>query len=862
MVANDLRHPDFLEDPQRILERISDGFFALDEELRVTYFNRAAEELLRKSREEVVGRYLFDAFPEARGSVFEENYRAAVREKKAMVFETYFAPFDEWYEVRTSPNPTGINVYFLVITDRKRAEQSLRESEEALRTVFDSVHDAILLHTSDGAIVDFNRKFLQMYDVGPGEVVRLTIPDLFDPSMPLDSLQETWQQVLQGREQLFDWRGRRYGDGSTFPVEVFLRRVRLKGRELILATVRDIAERKRKEELIRRSEQRYRSLFNSIEEGFALCENIPAENGRGADFLLREANPAFERMTSGGPGQVAGRRLRELIPSLQDFWTDICGKIMRTGEPVQAVRRFAETGRWFEIHGFPHEDGIALLFSDITERKLAEDRTSELLGQMRAIFDHIPMGIAYLDSEFRFLSVNRFFCELVSLKEEQLIGLPCYEAVGEYVADESRKGLKKVCSFCKHYECLRTKSPAVIERPLDDRVLRVQTVPEFNEERGITRFLEIVEDITARKRLEDSLREGERRFREMIEALPQLVWTTDGRGAGDYLSRQWVEYTGLAAEEQLGDQWLEVVHPEDRPKTWELWSRFLRGETDYDLEYRLRRADGEYRWFKVRGLPIHDQAGRIIKIFGTCTDIDDKIRAEESLRQLGAELQRSNSELEQFARLVSHDLREPLRTIAGFLNLIRKRCTGTDPEAEKFIHYAVDGANRLDQMIRDLLEYSRIQRQEITFQPQPLAEILRLTTENLRFLIEESNAQIIPGPLPEVRGDAGQLTSLLQNLIANAITYRGDQRPEIRIRAAAQGDQWRISVQDNGIGIESAYLERIFQVFQRLHTRKEYPGTGIGLAICKKIVERHHGRIWVESEPGKGSTFHFTLPKA
>ncbi|MDA8165342.1 MAG: PAS domain S-box protein [Desulfobacteraceae bacterium] len=219
-------HIERLEDPAEILERISDGFLALDEDLRVTCFSRAAEEQLRKFRDQVMGRCLFDVFPEARGSVIEESFHAALRDRKAMAFETYFAPLDEWYEVRVSPAPGGIDVYFRVITERKQAEEALRESEEALRTVFNSTYDGILLHTPDGAIVDFNERFLRMYNLRPEEAKDLRILDISDPSMPVDSLGTIWQQVLAGREQFFEWQARRYHGGITFPVEVFLRRLR------------------------------------------------------------------------------------------------------------------------------------------------------------------------------------------------------------------------------------------------------------------------------------------------------------------------------------------------------------------------------------------------------------------------------------------------------------------------------------------------------------------------------------------------------------------------------------------------------------------------------------------------------------
>jgi signal transduction histidine kinase len=241
---------------------------------------------------------------------------------------------------------------------------------------------------------------------------------------------------------------------------------------------------------------------------------------------------------------------------------------------------------------------------------------------------------------------------------------------------------------------------------------------------------------------------------------------------------------------------------------------------------------------------------------------EEERRAKEELKRERHELARSNQELEQFAYIVSHDLREPLRTISSFLTLVRKRYHGQlDAKGDEFINYAVDGADRLDRMIRNLLEYSRIQRQKQILQPTPLFEVWLEVIENLHFMIEETNAHITHDPLPMVRGDRSQLVRLLQNLIANAITYCKDRKPEIHIGVAPKAEKWQIAVQDNGIGIDPGHQERIFKIFQRLHTQKEYPGTGIGLAICKKIVERHGGGIWVDSETGKGTTFYFTLPK-
>jgi signal transduction histidine kinase len=235
-------------------------------------------------------------------------------------------------------------------------------------------------------------------------------------------------------------------------------------------------------------------------------------------------------------------------------------------------------------------------------------------------------------------------------------------------------------------------------------------------------------------------------------------------------------------------------------------------------------------------------------------------QAEERVRQTIAELERSNRDLEQFAYVVSHDLREPLRTIGGFLNLLQRRHGGQlDSHARELITFTTQGAERLDRMITDLLDYSRIQRQKLVLSRVDLFGVWLKAADNLKAMIEESGARISHDELPVITGDESQLIRLWQNLLSNAIKFRGDRRPEIHIGVREEPDYWLFSVRDNGIGIPPQSAERIFQIFQRLHTQREYPGSGIGLAVCRKIVERHGGRIWMESSPGRGTTFYFTL---
>ncbi len=237
--------------------------------------------------------------------------------------------------------------------------------------------------------------------------------------------------------------------------------------------------------------------------------------------------------------------------------------------------------------------------------------------------------------------------------------------------------------------------------------------------------------------------------------------------------------------------------------------------------------------------------------------------ARQHLERSVAELGRSNAELQQFAYVASHDLQEPLRMVSSYTQLLAKRFKGKlDADADDFIGFAVDGAARMQKLIQDLLAYSRVSTRDMDRQTTSMETVLGYAADNLQVIMKEAEAVVTHDPLPSVKGDERQLTQLVQNLVSNAIKFRREQPPRIHVSAKRLDTEWLFSVQDNGIGIDLQYADRIFVIFQRLHNREEYPGTGIGLAICKKIAERHGGRIWVESESGKGSTFFFTLPDA
>ena len=278
---------------------------------------------------------------------------------------------------------------------------------------------------------------------------------------------------------------------------------------------------------------------------------------------------------------------------------------------------------------------------------------------------------------------------------------------------------------------------------------------------------------------------------------------------------------------------------------------------------------GGTRWVSVTGEPVYDENGRFRGYRGVGSDVTQRKQAEAELRRAhdelaskAEELQRSNAELEQFAYVASHDLQEPLRMVSSYTQLLAKRYKDQLPsDAQEFMQFMVDGAARMKQLIEDLLAYSRVGTKGKEFVAASLEAPLKRALTNLRAAIQESGAAVTADALPTVDGDEVQLAQIFQNLIGNALKFRGAAAPHVHVGAVEEAGEWHISVADNGIGIEPQYFERIFMLFQRLHAMGEYPGTGIGLAICKKVAERHGGRIWVSSQPGAGSTFHFTLPK-
>jgi PAS domain S-box-containing protein len=363
----------------------------------------------------------------------------------------------------------------------------------------------------------------------------------------------------------------------------------------------------------------------------------------------------------------------------------------------------------------------------------------------------------------------------------------------------------------------------------------------------------------------EELQRSEAKYRELVQNANSIIMRRNVNGEITFFNEFAQQFFGYGEQEILGKNMVGTIVPAADSSGRDLAAmvRDIGANPERyatNVNENMRRS-GERVWVAWTNRAIRNAEGRVVEVLCVGNDITARKEVENQLMSAKVELERSNAELKQFACIVSHDLQEPLRTIGSYVQLLARRYKGKlDSDADDFIGYTVDGVQRMGRLIRDLLAYARVDAQAAEIRPVDCSKLLENTLTGLKTAVESKNARIIHDPLPTVVADPLQLRQVFQNLIANSLKFCGEDQPRIHVSARHRDTEWEFSVRDNGIGINPDFSEQVFVVFQRLHTKEEYPGTGIGLAICKRIIERHGGRIWVESQRGKGSTFFFTIP--
>jgi PAS domain S-box-containing protein len=953
------------------------------------------------------------------------------------------------YEVSAIPLTTGgrivgaVGVWYDVM-GRDEAEAALRNSEERYRRIVETANEGIWTVDADAIVTYANPRLAEMLDYAPDEIAGRSALDF----VPEEDRARVWEDLTRRGQSARGMQGEfrfRRADGSELWCLVNSSPIQVRDENGLhvntLGMLTDITERKRAEEALRESEERFRVAQELSLDAFTILGAVRDETGAIVDFRWTYVNPEAGRILRYRPGELVGQRLLEVLPGNKTN-SDLFERYVRvveTGEAHDYELRYESEGiqGWFRNMTVKLGDGVAVYFADITERKKREEELHQLNRTLRALSRSSRSMMRATDEPQYLQEVCRIVVE------------DCGHAmvwIG-YAEDDEYKSVRPVAwsgfeegyletlkitwadtergrgptgtairtgkvSMCTNLltdpafepwrdEAIKRGYASSIVLPLmtDGRAFGAITIysrePDPFSAEETAMLTGLADDLSygitairlraAHARADEARRRSEERYRGLVELSPDAVFINRNNRI-EFANPAALELFGATAAEQIvGRSPFEMFHPEYHPIMRERIGQLLAGDRVPLTEGRIVRLDGTVRDAEVTAAPFDDQDGRAIQVilrditerkqaqealrqtrdylenlfnyanapiivwdpefritrfnhaferltgrsaadvvgqklevlfpdsrreqamshihraaagerwevveipiahaggavrtvlWNSATlysadgstpiatiaqgqDITERKLAEEALQETADELARSNRDLDMFASAASHDLQEPLRMVTEYLGLLQQRYKDKlDKDANDFIHFAVDGATRMSQLVRDLLAYARVGTRGKALESTDCGQVLQYAMRNLKVAIEENGAVITHDPLPTVQGDATQLTQLFQNLIGNAIKFHGPDAPRVHVAARQTGQDWQFSVSDNGIGIEPRQFDRIFRIFQRLHTHEQYSGTGVGLAICKRIVERHGGRIWVESEPGKGSTFCFTL---
>ena len=1080
--------PSFLTDELPILVAF------IDNEQTHRYGNRAYEEFFGKRKTDVIGKTVSDVMGPEHYAVAEQYIRRTLKKHGPFTFAATLRRADgslRDVEVSYSPHPGGagdtgdaVETGFISVIRDVTDSTFMTEARGRLAAIIDSSDDAIVSKTLQGVITSWNGAAERMFGYTAAEAVGQNITLIIPPERKAEE-DEVLARLRRGQKIDHFETVRRAKDGREVHISLSVSPIRNAAGEIIGASkvARDITEQRLSEQALRATEEYRRAVLESMPE----CVKVLDRNG-----VVVQMNPAGLRMVDAtSPSEVIGRCVYPLVKEQdREAFRRLNESVFSGGAGGTlefSIRGLKGTERIFETNAVPLRGatgdviGALGVTRDITSRRYAELRDAFLVrldDEMRALSDptaitdvaarllaeHLSVqrcGYAEVNTETRTVDVTGNYTQGVA----SIVGHYDFSAFGRRSLErlmaggtftiEDTETDEAASDALERYRRLNIRALIGVPLMKSGRLVASMGVHNTTPRRWRSDEIELVQLVAnrcwesiERARVQRELRDSEQQFRTLANAIPNLAWMAHADGYIFWYNRRWYEYTGTTAEQMQGWGWRSVHDPAILPSVMERWKVSLATGAPFDMVFPLKGADGSFRAFLTRVEPIKDENGRIVRWFGTNTDVtlqqeaerrekrakeiaevlnrvgpmlsaeldsekltqkitdiateavraefgalfhtahndagevfvlytlsgapreafshlpmprnteifgptfrgngpvrsddirqdprhgksspffgmpeghlpvrsylavpiksrtghvlgglffghsttgvfteeDEKVaagiagqaaialdnaalfdqtrRSSEALRRSNDDLRRVNDDLNQFAYSASHDLREPLRMVSIYTQLLGRKIAGhLDSEGQQFANYVLKGASRLESLIRDLLAYTQAADMPHAHAASTDAKkALESALSNLSTAIGEAGAQIhVTGDLPWVAAAEVHVTQILQNLIGNAVKYRREKPVEIRIGAVRRDDRWEFFVADNGIGIEAEYKEHIFGIFKRLHNADEYSGTGIGLAICQRIVQRYGGRIWVESELGRGSTFFFTLPAA
>jgi PAS domain S-box-containing protein len=749
------------------------------------------------------------------------------------------------------------------ITERKKAEEELIESEKYNRNLFDQSPVGLALSRMDGTLEDVNEAYAKITGRSIEECKKLSYyeitPEKYSPqeSERLTDLELTGRYGPYEKEYI-------HKDGHFVPVRLSGTILEKNGIKYIWSSVEDITEEKNAEAQLRESEERYRQIVETAQEGIwlidehhktsfvnkRLCEMLGYSSaemmGKELFYFMDEEGRkiAMTSLEKGRQGSTDALDFRFITKEGATIWTYI------VSSPV-----LDDDGNYI--------GGLAMV-ADITERKTAAETLSNSELRFRTLTDSAPVGIFQTDIHGKTIYVNKTWLEYTGISFEEAMS----EGWVSAIHPDDRKIMMKEWSNRLEKGLESSSEYRLIAKKGNMRWVMGKAVPIFNKSGGIIGHIGTVSDITERKLAIESLKQSEIKYRQIVETAQEGIWLIDENDSTSFVNKKMCEIIEYSAEELLGKKIYHYMNDESMRNSLKQLERRRQGASEIHDSIFITKS-GKHIWLNISTNPVLDREGKYKGALAMMTDITQRKQHDELIRKSEAdlavknkELEQKNKELEQFAYVASHDLQEPLRTTSSFVELFQQQYNGKlDEKADKYLHYITESSQRMKVLITDLLEYSRIGSKRVLMQVD-CNSVLNDVSEDLGISIKETGAKIDADALPVILAYPTEIKQLFQNLVFNSIKFRQKSRPpRIKISCQRTGEGWLFAFSDNGIGIAKEYHERIFIIFQRLHTRNEYQGSGIGLSHCKKIVELHKGKIWLESEPGKGTTFYFTIPQ-
>lgn len=745
------------------------------------------------------------------------------------------------------------------IEQRRKAEVIVRDSQAMYASLVEDLPIPVIRKDRQGRFIFANREFCSWVGREREEVVGQTDYDFFPPQLA-EKYQKDDESVLTTGELFLDVEKNEH-TGKVNWVHVIKTPARDSTGHIIgtQAIFWDVTARREAEDKLRDSEALYHSLVDTLplcllrkdaEERYTFVNNACCEffNIQPEDWLGKSDFDIFPR-------------------DLAEKYHEGDVQVMQTGKGLNAIESIElPDGRRRSIHVIKSavcdaQDrvvGVQIIFRDVTEELEIESALKESQQRLQAILDNTSAVIYLKDLEGRYRLVNREYETLFGISTDEVIGKTDHDVFPSEFADAFRANDRHVIEMGRTVE-----TEEIAPQPDGPHTYISSKFPLRADDGSVIAVGGISTDITERQRAAQALRESQQRLNLALASAEIGTWHWDVADGTVYWDDRMHDIFGVRRGAFAGnyEAFEQFLHPDDVQRVKQTIEHCLHSSEDFDIDYRVLSPEGNVQYITARAAVLRDEDGQPQRMTGVCLDITARKQAEEQLKRYAERLEASNRELEEFAYIVSHDLQEPLRTLSFFSDSLQVDLGDKLPEQpRRDLEFINAAAGRMQQLVRDLLALSRTGRADLQREEVELSECVDQALAALSTRIRESGATVHTDKLPQVRGDRTLLTQLFQNLISNALKFVGPKPPHVDITAQHHDGAWVIGVRDNGIGIKPEYAKKIFAPFQRLHGQAEYEGTGIGLAICRKVVQRHGGKIWVESQPNEGAHFQFELP--